>query len=375
LNSILQIVPRVPGEIDGVGDYALTIARKLRDKFGFDSAFAAPGVSAPTTVCGFGVLPWSQVIAAGPKYGGVVLHYVNYGFQKRGIPFGLLTVLRRMRPQIHGKFVTIFHEFYASGPPWRSEFWLRPFQIHLGKAIAGLSDECIVSSPIFVHELGRVAPAARVHLHPVPSELGEPTLSNGQIENRDPHQWVIVGSAIPAQRSLRSFRENLRRIPSSVSPKKLIVIGGHESAVTRALLADLGIESEYRPQIAAAEASAILSSCSFAWFNYFTRPDVETSVLLKSSAFAAACAHGTIPVLAHHGPPISIDGDPLPGPFFVESNCSDVPTPEDRSKVAANIYNWYQRHASSDCLVGEIARLIECGSGIGRSAVRSELAT
>jgi hypothetical protein len=358
LNSILQIVPRVPGGIDGVGDYALTIARKLRDEFGFDSAFAAPDVSASTTVCGFDVLPWSQVIASVSKYGGVVLHYVNYGFQKRGIPFGLLTVLRQARHQIRGKFVIIFHEFYASGPPWRSEFWLRPLQIYLGKAIAGLADECIVSSPNFLHELGRFAPAARVHLHPVPSELGEPTLTNGQIENRDPHQWVIVGSAIPAQRSLRSFRENLRRIPSSVSPKKLIVIGGHESAVTRGLLADLGIESEYHPQIAAAEASAILCSCSFAWFNYFTRPDVETSVLLKSSAFAAACAHGVIPVLAHRGPPVTIEQDKMPGPFFIEPNGSALPSPQDRPKIAGAIYDWYRRHASSEKLVHGVSQAL-----------------
>jgi hypothetical protein len=357
LNSILQIVPRVPGEIDGVGDYALTLSEKFRDEFVCDTEFAAPGASSTTTVRGFNILPWDRLVAAAPKYYGVVLHYVNYGYQNRGIPFGLLSILRRMQQQGRQKFVTIFHELYASGPPWRSEFWLRPFQIHLAKAIARLSDECIVSSGNFLRELRRLVPVARVHLHPVPSGLGEPSLSHEEIENRDPHQWGIVGGTVLAERSLRSFRENLDRIPSSVTPKKLTVIGGHENPATRALLADLGIESEYRPGIAVVEASAILRTCSFAWFNYFGRPNVETSILLKSSAFAAACAHGVISVLPHSGAPISIDRENLPGPFFVESDAHEVPSPQDRPKISRAIYDWYQRHASSECLVRGLAKV------------------
>src|SRR5713101_1546477 len=42
LSTLLQIVPRVPGGIDGVGDYALTIARKLEEGFGCETVFAIP---------------------------------------------------------------------------------------------------------------------------------------------------------------------------------------------------------------------------------------------------------------------------------------------------------------------------------------------
>lgn len=334
-----------------MGDYALTIARKFRDQRGFGTAFCAPTASQPTSVSGFEVLPWSQLIAMAPNYSGVVLHYVNYGFQKRGIPFELLSLLRRLRQGNRRKFVTIFHEFYASGPPWRSEFWLRPFQIHLGKAIARLSDECIVSSPNTLRELQRRISGVPVHLHPVPSTFGEPVLSPDQITNRDPHHWVIIGGTVLAERSLRSFRENLDRVPRAIGPRKLIVIGGRENPATRTLLGNLGIETEYHPQITAADASAILQNCSFGWFNYFARPDVETSVLLKSTAFAAACAHAVISVFPHGGSPISIEDDKMPGPFFVEPNASQVPSAEEWPKIAGAVYDWYGRHASSVNLV------------------------
>src|SRR5207247_5862737 len=142
----------------------------------------------------------------------------------------------------------------------------------------------------------------------------------------------VVGSAL-SERSLRSFLRLLSRIPESIAPRSLFVLGGNENPVTRSLLVDLAVQSDYRPHIAAAAASEILRTCSFAWFNYFHRPDVETSVILKSSAFAAACAHGVIPVFPHRGSAVSLDGDRLPGPFFLEPDRCEIPDAQARAKI------------------------------------------
>jgi hypothetical protein len=358
LKSVLQIVPRVPGGIDGVGDYALTIAQKLKDKFGCASVFVTPDTSSPTIVRGFDVLPLERLAASAQQFDRLLLHYVNYGYQKRGLPFGLLSILRRMREQRHGKLVTIFHELYASSPPWGSAFWLQPLQIHLARSIARLSDECIVSSETLLRELRRLVPEVSVHLHPVPSGLEEPALSRDQIANRDPHRWVIVGGTVLSQRSLRSFAENRNCIPASIAPRNLFVIGGHENPITHSLLAGLRIESDYRPQISSVEASEILKTCSFTWFNYFHRPDVETSTILKSSAFAAACAHAVVPIFPHRGTTISIESDCLPGPFFISHDGREVPTDANRAALSQSIYDWYQRHASSEHLVSDIAGIL-----------------
>jgi hypothetical protein len=359
LSTLLQIVPKVPGGIDGVGDYALTIAKKLRGDFGCDTVFASFKTSSPTNAAGFEVLSLDRLLdEPSRKYDHVLLHYVNYGFQKRGVPFRLLSILRELRRQRHGKLVTIFHELYASGPPWTSVFWLQPLQIHLAKSVGRLSDACIVSSDNFRRELQRMVPSAQIELHPVPSGLGEPSLSSDQISNRDPHHWAIFGGTALVERSLRTFRRLLPRIPDSIAPEKLFVLGGEDNPVARSLLVDLAVEFDYRPRIAAADASEILKACSFGWFNYFHRPDVETSVILKSSAFASACAHGVIPVFPHRGSAISLDGDRLPGPFFVASDRCEIPGAGDRAGIAAGIYDWYQRHASPEFLVRAIAKTL-----------------
>jgi hypothetical protein len=356
LSTLLQIVPKAPGGIDGVGDYALTIAEKLRARFGCETVFATFSPSA-ANARGFQVVPLEQL----QNYDRVLLHYVNYGFQKRGVPYRLLSILQKLRREHRDKFVTIFHELYASGPPWTSAFWLQPLQIHLAKAVARLSDTCIVSGDNFRRELNRMVPSAAIELHPVPSGIGEPSLSQDQIADRDPHRWIIFGGTALVERSLRSLRQLLPRIPDAISPRKLFVLGGHENPSTRSLLVDLGLETDYRPQIAAGDASEILETCSFAWFNYFHRPDVETSVILKSSAFASACAHGVIPVFPHHGSAIQINSDRMPGPFFIEREQIDVPTAETRAEVATEIYSWYRRHASSEQLVRSIAKMFGMG--------------
>ncbi|HEX4638195.1 MAG TPA: hypothetical protein VH170_01780 [Chthoniobacterales bacterium] len=355
-------MPRVPGGIDGVGDYALTIARKLRDNFNFDTVFASFRTSVPTNAAGFEVIPLERLADTSmAKFENILLHYVNYGFQKRGVPFRLLSILRRLRGEQRVKFVTIFHELFASGPPWTSAFWLKPLQIDLAKSVAQLSDLCIVSSDNFRRELMRLVPHAEIQLHPIPSGLGEPALSPEQLANRDPHRWAIFGGTGLAERSLKSFRSTISRIPESIAPRSLFVLGGEENPVTRSLLVDLGIETTYRPRIAAADASELLRTCSFAWLDYFHRSNVETVVLLKSSAFASLCAHSVITVLPHPGTPIFIDGDRFPGPFFVQNQRAEIPGADARAKTAAEIYAWYQRVAHSDHLLRGIANALNVG--------------
>ena len=354
-------MPKPPGPFDGVGDYALVVAKKLRQTFGYDTVFGAREFNSTADVNGFKIVPLNRLIeklSFSGQYDHVILHYVNYGYQKRGVPSRLLPVLRELRKKLGGRLLTIFHELYASGPPWKSAFWLQPWQIRIARLISDMSDVCVVSSETLLTQLKRLAPDTRAHVHPVPSNFGEPVLSPEQVAHRDPHRWVICGGTALIERSLRSFRTIVNRIPESFYPRELFVVGGNDNPATRSLLAGLeDIRSDYRPQLAVLEASQILSPSSFAWLDYFRQPGVPTAVLLKSTAFAAACAHAVIPVLPHGGSAISMGADRLPGPYFVDARQSALP--EDRGSVASQIYAWYRRRASSEQLVRGIAHALD----------------
>ena len=357
---MLQIVPRAPGPLDGVGDYALIVANKLRQMYGCESIFAAHEFNSAAADHGFAVgsldaLPEGEFAR---EFDRLILHWVNYGYQKRGVPFALLRVLRKLRSERPGSLLTVFHELYASAPPWRSAFWLRPLQIHICRSIAELSDACIVSSEAALAELKRLAPDTKVSVHPVVSNFGEPSFDSDQFARRDVNRWVICGGTGLVERSIRSFATIINRIPPAFSPRELVILGGADNPATRAIIAKLRpLPCHYQPQIKAEDASGILSTCSFAWIDYFHRPDVPTSAILKSTAFAAACAHAVIPVFPHPGSVISLHGDRLPGPYFVEAAHSELP--REPAKVAAEFYAWYGRNVSSDHLVRGIGHVLE----------------
>lgn len=337
---ILQIVPRLSGANNGVGDYARTVAQRLAERCNLQTMFADADSALDRR-----------------DFAHVILHYVNYGYQKRGVPFALLPVLRKIRARCPGKFLTIFHELYASGRAlWESAFWLRPLQIQIAKSIAQISDVAIVSSETMLRQLHQFAPETNASVHPVFSSFGEPSLSADQLVNRSPNRWVVCGGTAVVERSLRSISAVANRIPERFIIRELLVVGGNDNETVRTLIGELpGIRAEYRPRIAAADASQILSSCGFGWLDYFHRPSVPTEVVLKSSSFAALCAHGVIPVFPDRGSDISIAGDALPGPFFVDQNANNFPATDARPAVAGELYQWYRRRAASEHVAAKIA--------------------
>jgi len=88
-----QIVPRLPPAIDGVGDYALSLARQLRLDYGLDTHFTIGYPTWPQTeqVEGFQTAKLTTCSTEAllnqldPKYP-VSLHYVGYSYAKKGCP-------------------------------------------------------------------------------------------------------------------------------------------------------------------------------------------------------------------------------------------------------------------------------------------------
>jgi hypothetical protein len=350
---VLQIVPKTPGSHDGVGDYALNLAKTLLADYGLTTVFVTG----------------KETNSIKDGYDHVILHYVNYGYQKRGVPFRLLSILRKLRQDCRGRFLTIFHELYASGPPWGSAFWLRPFQIRIAREISRISDACVVSDETMLKALRRLRPDVRASVLPVSSNFGEPSFTPGQFAARDPHRWVICGGTALVEQSVRSFRSIRSRVPEFFSPRELFVLGGSDNPATRALLVDLAnVQVDYRPQIDAEEASQILSTCSFGWLDYFHQPKVSSDVILKSSAFGAMCAHGVIAIFPHAGSPIAVEGDSLPAPWFIDAHSIELPAADDRGKISSQIYQWYQRHASSQHRARTIARALGVVAPEGRTS-------
>jgi hypothetical protein len=352
--SILQIVPQLPGTLDGVSDYALNLARALAARHGLTTVFAvaqAPSVEAKDgfrVVSGLGQGRAADSLVQQCTH--VILHYVNYGYQTRGVPFALLRFARELRGQLRGRWVTTFHEIYAWGPPWKSEFWVRPFQVKIARELIDLSDVCFVSNAAVEKEIYLHDARKQVRRAPVMSNFGEPELTD--FSSASPKRWAICGGTALIARSLFSFERLHRLIPEPFFPNHLDVIGGRETESTRVLIERVaggtpGLSCHYHPDVAVKEASALLAQCSFAWLDYFGKGKMWPGMVLKSGVFAACGAHGVVPILSHQEDAFAVEGDSFPGPWFITPAALHFPAPDRLSEIREKIYTWYWAHAAS----------------------------
>jgi hypothetical protein len=352
-DNVLQIVPHLPGTFDGVGDYALNLAKALSSDHGITTTFLVASKTAIESRDGYAVisgLPDTSSAELARKFEHVILHYVNYGYQARGVPFSLMAFVKELRAQLRGRWVTTFHEIYASGPPWKSAFWLRPFQVKIARAVIEISSCCVVSNAPIERTIHAHDAAKKVCLVPITSNFGEPQLDN--FNGASPKRWTICGGTALLARSLRMFEEMEHLIPEAFAPEHLDVIGGREDPAISAFLERLrrghpGLACHYYPEVTSERASELLRRASFGLLDYFGTGKMWPGLLLKSSAFAALCAHGIVPVLSHREGIISIDGDSLPGPYYVTSAAMNFPAPEQLRDIQRKIYDWYHTHAET----------------------------
>jgi hypothetical protein len=351
--TLLQIVPQVPGSFDGVGDYALGLAKALSANHGVETIFA---VAKPTDIKEKEQFPviagLNSALDCDAPYQHAILHYANYGYQSRGVPFGLRNFARQLRRRLSGRWITMFHELYAFGPPWKSAFWLYPLQARIARDMIDISDACFVSSDVIEKEIRACDVRKPVRLLPVMSNFGEPALVN--CNGKSLRQWVICGGAPLILRSLRSFLAVPQMIPKIYFPEQLEIIGGHENDAVRDLIQKVeqtlpGISCRYYPEVTASTASEILRTCSFAWIDYFGKGKVWPGMIFKSGSFAACCAHRVVPILSHEQPPPTVGGDPFPAWYFITPRAARFPEPEQVAMIGEKIHAWYHRHASAEC--------------------------
>ena len=348
-DSVLQIVPHLPGTFDGVGDYALGLSRALAADHGLITTFLVAGKTSVSSKDDFAVISGLDCAAAelARAHEHVILHYVNYGYQPRGVPFRLRAFVKQLRRLLHGNWVTTFHELYASGPPWTSAYWLRPFQTAIARDLIEASSSCVVSNPPIEAAIHARDPRKRVFTIPVMSNFGEPELID--FAGRSPRRWVICGGTALIARSLRLFEQLRPLIPPAFAPQHLDIVGGRADAQIAAAIDRLrrDLTVHHNPEVIVDLASEILRQAAFGFLDYFGAGTVWPGMVLKSTAFAALCAHGVIPIMSHREAAITVAGDALPGPFYLTPSAVDFPRSDDLPAVSRRCCEWYRAHAHS----------------------------
>lgn len=310
MTAVAQIVPELPPAIGGVAGYAAALAGALEERAGWTTRFLVPGpMDLARELAGDGTL---------------LLHYANYGYERRGCPAALIDGLARWKAgRPGGRLVTVFHEVYASGPPWRSSFWLSPRQRRLAARLARLSDRLLTPLALYAGLLARLVPGARAAVAPVFSTVGEPPGApewNGRAAT-----LIVFGGAGARARAYGELRPALAAACRELEIAEILDVGPDAGAPGRLD----GVPVRTLGVLPAAEVGARMLAARAGFLAY------PPPFLAKSTIFAAYCAHGLVPVCAWKS---SGDG-PEPPPFWRPGDAADP------AAVAAAAGAWYRGHS------------------------------
>jgi hypothetical protein len=340
LETVIQVVSQLPPTLGGVGGYAVALARGLRDHGGVETRFLVTDPDWPTdgwSEPGITVRRLERHTAGLLRHaltelteGGrhpALLHYANYGYERRGCPLWLLGGIARWRAAGPSRLVTFFHEVYASGPPRSSAFWLSPVQKSLAARLLRASDRSVTSLPLYARLLTKLVPGASPMVHPVLSPLGEPADPPPLAARR--RDLVVFGGPGARSEAYGLCRETLEVACRELEIEEIVDVGSplpDGSPLPR--------EIAGRPVRAAgplpdAEASALLCS-TFAGFIAH-----QPQFLGKSTIFSSLGSHAVLPVGRREkgtGQLVWTPGDPA--------------SPAALQTVATAVRTWYLGHSA-----------------------------
>ena len=211
----------------------------------------------------------------------LVLHFSGYGYGRRGLCFWLLDEIAALRRD-GVRLVVVFHELFASGPPWRSAFWVSRLQALIAARLARHADAVWTNTEHHANWLRRVVDSRiRVRVRPVFSNVGELATPPGAQARRP--QAVVFGSASTRQRvfdALRGRSDALRRL----GIERLVEVGsGNPSRQEPA-----GLPSHFLGRLDVADLGQLLRLSRFGLLDY------PPQYLGKSGVFAAYASHACV---------------------------------------------------------------------------------
>lgn len=367
---IVHIVPTVPPELNGLADYSFKLSQHWPDAGASWSCLALrlpeeaqknwPGANfslfEPSQQ---GLSAALQKLDESAEIEVLVLHYVGYAYQPKGVPTWLPAVLagwKKAHPQ--QSLVVMFHELWATGAPWRSCFWVLPTAKSIVSQLAAASDFWITSCQNYFDKVvsvggkagqGAVIPIATNIEPSAPIDFGRPwPLFQGK-----PLKIAVFGLATTRNTALSVHAGLLKELCEQNLIERISLLGQSPqnekvSAKLASIRAEIGGESLWQTayDLSPAEASKLLREQDLGVVK-------ETAPFLaKSTVFAAFCSHGVLPVCAGKN---ALD-EKLESPFLTAFDAKEcVMSLRDPGIIAAKKRNM-ESVATTSLLWSSVAR-------------------
>ena len=346
MNSTLYvIVPDLPPKINGIGDYSFILSKALNSNgISLNIEFIVAGNSNYEFkyLDGFKVHVLNLKSAMSLFFllrnlnsSLIHLHYVGYGFAKRGAPLWLYLGLFIWKLKRGVILITTFHELYAiSKYPWTSSFWNQWLQRLICKNIFLISKCVITSRDSYRKILFNFSSSIEINVLPVFSNFGE-MKEYQEMELRE-KGLIILGSKSTRSNIYKSYQKELNIICQKHSLNRIIDVGPKIFSLPKLVVpvVEFGI-------LEAIEISGLLKKNSFGIIL-----GLNSNHFAKSGVFASYTSHGIIVVVLDANLSKIEDGI-IPNKHFISIDSKNI----NCDYISKSSYEWYQNHTlEKQCL-------------------------
>jgi hypothetical protein len=219
----------------------------------------------------------------------MLLHFSGYGFQYRGVPTWLNGEIRALRQRFR-VFGVIFHELYASGPPWSSAFWLSGMQRRIAEELLQQADFWFANRDGAAEWLMKRAPSVPHATMPVFSNVGEPRSIDTAGRNSERERTIVVFGSNTMRMQVYAWNDGEIFKVARQRGLRIHDIGPtiQDDTLSRRMARE-GVVVQGR--LPAEQVGAAMLKAEYGALVY--PPDYAA----KSGIFAAYAAHGVCPVM------------------------------------------------------------------------------
>ncbi|WP_026903760.1 hypothetical protein [Pedobacter glucosidilyticus] len=331
--SILIISPQYPSAINGLGDYSAILGSYLEKRF--HVIYAGLAQREPVEVSPYVYFSsWHVLTDILIKYDidCVFLNYVNFAYQRKGLPFKLLKELEQLKIKGY-KLCIFFHELNASSyKPWQLVFWTKPLQQYIYKSLLNIADIAFCSNE-------RVRKILAKHQHPnlykkaIYANIPEP--SESIVFNQRGKSAIVFGT-LNRRKKVYENTEELNAFIRSRNIQEIVDIGPGDASLAMQQL------SCYKRILGKLSALEIAQEfCKHTW----ALIDYPPSLIEKSGIFAAYAAYGLVTYNTDFSDHIIQDF--IDGKHYLSKYSLDHPLCDDVT-LSKNIQLWYEEHSQAN---------------------------
>jgi hypothetical protein len=359
---LIQIVSGFLPDVDGMGDFSRRLAEELWRQKQIRSSIVVY-----RRPCQGGVVPESDAYqvsypdAAEPEncykhifklLGSsasqpVLLHWGPYAYTSNGLPSPFADMIENLSQRV--RLLTLFHETWAHGWPWKRAFWTARNQRAAVEQILQSSAAAFTSSEFFQRRLdsfhvGHV-PIARLRIF---SNIGE--IINPKPLQQRTRRLVVFGQKNTREALYRNHAKRLQTAIRNLGLKSILDVGSGHSSLIPDHLGDIPVERA--GYLSEAHLSELLSDSVGGALQY------GSEVWEKSGVLATYQSHGMVPILA---PRVKDSFRPFPEmPFVLLKDISHARhrmDEKDLQLLADRCHRYYMKEV---CVQHAAAQIASC---------------